>query len=118
MPRPILETLREIRKGGFLDEAALKLQELVNAVTTTGKGGKLTLSISVVPAGRGSVKTVVVQDAIAVNLPQPDREVTIFFPTNDGDLSRSDPAQMPLALRTVDTSTGEIKPFPAEHHTA
>lgn len=110
MPRPILETLREIRRGAFLDEAAERLQELVNAVTTSGKGGKLTLSISVQPAGRGSVKTVVIQDQVVVNLPQPDREVTIFFPTKDGELSRSDPAQMPLGLRPVETPSQPVQP--------
>lgn len=102
MARPILETLREIRRGAFLDEAAQGLQELVNRVTATGKGGTLTLKLSVSPAGRGSsVRTVLVLDNIAVNLPSPDREVTVFFPTPNGDLQRSDPAQMPLGLTPV-----------------
>lgn len=101
MARPILETLREIRRGAFLDEAAEQLESLVKAVQATGKGGALTLKLTVAPAGRGSVKTVVVQDAIGVNLPTPDKEVTVFFPTQDGALQRSDPAQMPLGLHPV-----------------
>lgn len=110
MPRPILETFRDIRRGAFLDEAAAKLQELVTAVTTSGKGGKLTLTISVQPAGRGSVKTVVIQDSVGVSLPTPDREVTIFFPTENGELSRSDPAQIPLGLRPVETPSQPVQP--------
>lgn len=114
MARPILETFREIRKGAFLDEAALRLQELVNAVTLTGKGGSLTLKLSVQPAGRGRVTTVVVGDQITLALPQPDREVTIFFPTPDGALSRSDPQQMPLGLAPVATApTDEVRALPA-----
>lgn len=116
MARPILETLREIRRGAFLDEAAEKLQELVTAVTATGKGGKLSLTVSVSPAGRGSVRTVVVQDAITMSLPSPDKEVTVFFPTQDGSLQRSDPAQMPLGLTPVATPqqpSDQVRPVSA-----
>lgn len=111
MARPILETLREIRRGALLDEAAAKLQELVTAVTATGKGGTLTLKLSVSPAGRGSqVRTVLIQDLVSLSLPTADREVTVFFPTADGDLSRSDPAQLPLGLRPVESVSQAPQP--------
>jgi hypothetical protein len=112
MPRPILETLREIRRGAFLDEAAEKLHELVSAVTASGKGGTLTLRLTVQPAGRGNaVRTVIVVDQITSNLPAPDREVTVFFPTEAGELSRSDPSQLPLGLRPVETPVQPVQPI-------
>lgn len=109
--RPILETLREIRRGALLDDCAQALADVVSRVSQTGKPGSFTLKLTVKPAGRGSVRTVVLEDDVSTKLPGADKEVTIFFPTEDGGLSRSDPAQIPLALRgveTIDRSTGEI----------
>lgn len=109
--RPIVDTLREIRHGAMLDEASEELAEVVKRVSETGKSGSLTLRLTVKPAGRGSVRTVVIEDEVNSKLPAPDKEVTVFFPTADGNLSRQDPAQMNLTLRaveSVDPDTGEI----------
>jgi len=109
--RPIVDTLREIRHGAMLDEAASELAEVVKRVAETGKAGALTLKLTVKPAGRGSVRTVVIEDEVQTKLPAPDKEVTVFFPTGDGNLSRQDPSQMDLGLRAVervDPETGEI----------
>ncbi|SRR5260221_77414 len=111
MARPIMETLREIRHGAMLDEAAVQLADAVRSVFESGKAAQFKLTLTIKPASRGSVRTVILEDSISVKLPEPDKEVTIFFPTGDGTLSRSDPAQLPLGLRpveSVDTQTGEI----------
>jgi len=113
--RPIMETLREIRHGAMLDEAAEKLSEVVRRVFESGKAAQFRITLIVKPASRGSVRTVILEDQISMKMPEPDREVTIFFPTQDGGLSRSDPAQLPLGLRpvaSVDESTGEIQHTP------
>lgn len=109
--RPIVDTLREIRQGALLDEASEELAEVVKRVSETGKAGALSLKLTVKPAGRGSVRTVVIVDEVTTKLPEPDKEVTVFFPTSEGNLSKQDPAQMNLGLRaveTLDTETGEI----------
>lgn len=109
--RPIVDTLREIRRGAMLDEASEQLAEIVKRVAETGRAGAISLRLTVKPAGRGAVRTVVIEDDVSAKLPEPDKEVTVFFPTADGNLSRQDPTQMSLGLRTVeavDPDTGEI----------
>jgi hypothetical protein len=113
--RPILETLRDVRHGALLNEMADELARVVGAVAESGKAGALVLKLTVRPAGKGSVRTVLLEDDLVAKLPSPNKEVTIFFPTPDGGLSRSDPDQMPLGLRVAeppapkfDPQTGEI----------
>jgi hypothetical protein len=112
--RPILETLREVRHGALLNEMADELAQVVKAVADSGKAGALVLKLTVRPAGKGSVRTVVMEDDLTAKMPTPNKEVTIFFPTEDGTLSRTDPAQMPLGLRpagpppSIDPQTGEV----------
>ncbi|WP_407058777.1 hypothetical protein ACKZDW_10425 [Ralstonia syzygii subsp. celebesensis] len=45
--RPITDTLRHIAGGVFIDMASDKMAELVSAVDSSGKAGKLTLEVSV-----------------------------------------------------------------------
>jgi hypothetical protein len=110
--RPIVDTLRELRHGAMLDEASEQMAEVVKRVAETGKAGALLIKLTVKPAGRGAVRTVVIEDDVGTKLPEPDKEVTVFFPTSDGNLSRQDPAQMNLGLRAVepafDAETGEV----------
>ena len=47
MVRPITDTLRALRNGHFIDEASEDLARIVNAVSETGKSGKLTIEITV-----------------------------------------------------------------------
>lgn len=121
MARAIFDTLREIRAGALLNEATDALAELVRAVADTGKGGEIAIRVKLKPAGRGSA-TIVVDADVDTKIPKPDREVSFFFPTKDGSLTKQDPNQMPLGLRPVDargepalaqrerldTETGEI----------
>lgn len=100
MPRPILETLREIRAGGLLNEASEALAELVQKVSETGKGGEIAIRLKLRLANRGSA-TMIVDADVKKNIPEPDREVAFFFPTKDGGLSKQDPNQIPLGLRPV-----------------
>lgn len=51
--RPITDTLRHIGGGVFVDTASDKLAELVSAVDSTGKAGRLDLTITVKKASRG-----------------------------------------------------------------
>ena len=51
--RPITDTLRHIGGGVFIDTASDKLSELVAAVDSSGKAGRIDLTISVKKATRG-----------------------------------------------------------------
>lgn len=119
MARGIFETLRDIRNGALLNEATSDLAEVVRAVSHTNKGGEICIRIKVKPVGAASA-TLMVDGEVTKKVPVAEREVSIFFPTADGSLTKTDPNQMPLSLRPVesepprpageriDTSTGEV----------
>lgn len=100
-------------------EAAETLRKVIEAVKATGKVGSITIRLDVKPAD-GLTDAVVVYDRIAQKVPEKTREGSMAFITKDGDLSRSDPSQMPLfededvrdASANADPRTGEIKETP------
>lgn len=100
-------------------EAAETLRKVIEAVKATGKVGSITIRLDVKPAD-GLSDAVVVYDRIAQKVPEKTREGSMAFITKDGDLSRSDPSQMPLfededvrdASANTDPRTGEIKETP------
>lgn len=96
-----LATLQRHRGGAILEEASTLLQELVAAVATTGKGGTLTIKLSVKPATRGQ-SAVVVQDKITCAPPKVEAEASFWFASNEGELRKDDPRQAALPFATVD----------------
>ena len=86
----IIEVISAQRKGRCLVEAQQQLQELVKACADTGKKGKLTITLEVIPAEIG---TVVVRDDVTAKLPKPERSSTSFYADEQGALHREDPRQ-------------------------
>ena len=100
-PRPFADWLREQRNGVSHSELTDALAELIEAVAETGKAGSLTYKIKVAPAGKGS-HTVTVGDSVDTNLPQHDRDTSLFFIDRGGRaLTRRDPYQSELPLVEV-----------------
>lgn len=98
MARPFADVLRELAGGATLNAAGEDLAKVVAAVKATGKKGELTLKLTVKPNDDGG-QTVTIADSITIKVPTRSRRPSIFFPTDDGDLSRSDPRQGELADR-------------------
>ncbi|NHR08386.1 hypothetical protein HA052_24650 [Chromobacterium haemolyticum] len=107
--RPITDTLRSLGHGTFIDDASDALNKLVTAVDETGRAGKLTLTLSIKKATRGS-GAMVVQDEIKLSLPKPDSRETMLFATPEGNLVTEDPRQQTLELRTVPSATADSGP--------
>lgn len=82
MIRPITDTLRHIGGGEFVDVASDKLAELVTAVDSTGKAGKLDLTITVKKASRIRADKVLeaAANAIVQKIADPTRK-PIFYGT-------------------------------------
>jgi len=99
--RPITDTLRALRNGHFLDEASEDLARVVNAVSETGKSGKVTIEISVKRAGQGRNSALSVQATSTVKLPKQPVDDTLMFPTPDGNLLTEDPRQQKLDLKVA-----------------
>lgn len=92
MQRPFSDTLRELRNGEALLDLAEQLQQVVNAVTDSGKTGSLTLTIEVKPFEKHS-GALVLRDSIKTKLPKIETRGTVLFSTPDGNLTRNNPRQ-------------------------
>lgn len=103
MTKTFGETLGELRYGAASDEITVALGELVGAVQETGRGGTLTLTLSVKPQSKGAENIITIADTIAVKMPKVDKGETIMFVSADGSLTRNDPRQMNMELKTAGT---------------
>lgn len=92
-----LGTLKEIRQGQSLHELSEHLASLVEAVRATGRKGSLSYTLTVKPASKGETVTLMVEDAVTVKRPNPERGTTVFFAATDNTLQRNDPRQPELA---------------------
>lgn len=101
--RPFFDTLREIRRGDILDDAAAELQKCVRAVDETGKPAKLVIELTIKPASKAQ-GCYVIADKVAAKLPALPVGETILFGTPDGNLQARDPKQADLELRGVTAS--------------
>lgn len=99
-----------IRQGGLLEDIDEALRELNRYVGVIGKGGTLTIKISVKPATKNSGSSVIVSDDINLKTPKMPTAETILFATDDGDLCESDPRQRKLNFDKVET----VEEQPAE----
>lgn len=107
MAKPIHETLRHLMGGTFLDEAGEKLAELVAAVDSTGKAGKITLTIAIKKSTKAAMAVV---GDIKLNKPTEAPDATLPFATPEGALLTEDPRQQRLELKTVAAQTpAELK---------
>jgi len=110
MAKPITDTLRQLRNGVFADEAGEALAELVKQVTEHGKGGKMTIELTIKPAGKKHA-AVIVTGKHVVKAPQDVPDETLLFPTPEGNLLSEDPRQQKLDLKAVATpsAAAELK---------
>lgn len=97
--RPITDTLRHIGGGVFVDTASDKLTELVSAVDSTGKAGRLDLTITVKKASRGGAMLLV--GKVRLTKPAEEPMEAMLFATPEGNLVVDDPHQQKLNLKTV-----------------
>ena len=97
--RPIMDLIREHRSGATHDELSDALRDLVAKVSDEGKGGKLTITISVKPIGKGDGLEVGIEHKLA--LPKETPGTAIFFATPDNALVRQDPRQQTMELREI-----------------
>lgn len=88
MRRSFVDTMRDVRAGLALEELDASLQQLVQDVQRTSKGGSLKLTVEIKPM-KGSTEAVVVKACVTVKAPVFTDNGTVLFPTPDGNLTRS-----------------------------
>lgn len=110
MSRSIVDTLRHLNGGVFLDEASDALAEVVKAVDSTGKAGSVTITLNVRRATAGAMA---VAGKFSTKKPTESPIEALLFPTPEGNLLTEDPSQKKLDLRPVEAPALEIKPVAA-----
>lgn len=103
--RPFAAVLQEIGGGKTHDRLSEQLADLVEAVTSTGKKGTLTLQVTVAPIKAGNTSTLIVTGKTTCKAPEGDDAApsSVFFPDAAGNLTRNDPNQPSLPLRGLET---------------
>lgn len=97
--KPFAQFLQEQRKGVLHTELSEALQELAAAVLEHDKAGTLAVTFTVAPGPEeGTVK---VSDRLSLKAPEADKKPSVFWPDDQGNLSRRDPRQPELPLREV-----------------
>ncbi len=110
MAQPITVSLSSVRVESddgeevkmLMDEAADKLAELVNAVTSTGKPGQLTLTVNLKPSTAGALA---VRGEIKMKRPKRLPREALLWPTPEGNLLADDPKQIKMELREAPAAT-------------
>lgn len=90
--RPFAAILQRINNGKTATEMSLAMQDLIAAVESTGKAGKLQLTLTVEPA-KNSSRVVTVSADVAVKAPSRPNPATVFFIDDAHNLRDSDPLQ-------------------------
>ena len=103
--RPFIDTLRDIEAGGLLDELSETQHSLIDAIRLTGKGGELTIKLAYKPDGNGQMA---IKADVKAKEPALSRGTSLFFLTPEGNLTRRDPRQQDLPLRTVNDDKPEV----------
>lgn len=93
--RPFDAFFREHRRGQSMHEAGEVLRELVAAVEATGKGGSMTIKLTLKPDAKYGT-AVEVRDEITAKLPTPEKGASLFYMDGSHNLIRDDPAQMTI----------------------
>ena len=105
MAKPLNDNLKSVRveteDGDLLpimDVAGMKFSELIQAVTSHNKAGRLTLKIDIKPSTAG---TLAVKAECSILKPKGMPAESLLWPTPEGNLLAEDPRQTKLDLKTV-----------------
>lgn len=98
--KPFAAVLQEMNKGRTHTELSTALQDVVMAVLATHKKGTVTLQIDI--SKSKAMGMVELTDTVKVKLPEADRSTSMFYVTDDGNLTREDPKQMSLPLAVAE----------------
>lgn len=94
-----VKLLRQHNRGAAVSVIEEKLREVVAAVRKLGKKGSLSISVVVLPADKNSAyedMQLAVNVTASNKVPEPSQPAKIYFPTDEGGLSRDHPNQVSI----------------------
>lgn len=89
---PFTTTFKSLRQGAADEDAAQAIQEAIAAVRATGSPAEVHIKLKFEPNGTsapGELQSIMARDTITTKLPVPPNRASIFFVTEDNELSRS-----------------------------
>lgn len=93
-----IHTVKMLRHGDFQNELTEAISECVKASEENGKASEVTVKLKF-QVKRGQV---MISDTVASKPAKPDNPATIAFNDVHGNLSRTDPRQQSMDLKSVD----------------
>ena len=101
--------LNEINEGSTHAALTQDMADLLRTVQTTGRAGKLTITLKVAPAVRntsgGDIDRINLTVDRTLALPKPETPTDFFYLTEDGETTRNHPKQQTLELREITSTT-------------
>lgn len=94
-----MQVLQTHDGGEVLNELADAQRKCLEAVAMTGKPASVTLAFKYVPAAKGAFAVAFSEPK--VKLPAMERTASLWFGDENGQLTRNDPRQKELPLKTV-----------------
>lgn len=91
--RPALDLIADIRRGKVAADLTEELHALIAACVDTGKKGELLLRLTIEPDKNAPQERFNVDGRVVAKTPVRSQRPSLFFVTDDGNLTRSDPRQ-------------------------
>ena len=91
-----------------MEELADALQRTADEVVKTGQGGKVTLTLAVLPLGEVGNPMVGIAEQIGVAMPKRKSKGSILY-SHEGALHETDPRQVPMEFRVVETAPSVVR---------
>ena len=104
--RPFIDTMRDLEYGHLLDELTETQNEMIAAVQHSNKTGKITIELEYKPEGDGQM---IIKTQVKKKMPQLPRGSSVFFVTPERNLTRMDPRQQQLELKSVTAPETPLK---------
>lgn len=107
-PDLFVHTLNNLRNGSAAEQLSEKLHACIVAAKETGKIATLKVELKIKPDGPDG-KIMFLSEVATAKIPELDKAVTLMFATDNGELTRQDPNQGVLPLRSVDDDDQPIR---------
>lgn len=91
--RPALDLIADIRRGKVAADLTEELHALIAACVDTGKKGELLLRLTIEPDKNAPTERFNVDGRVVAKTPVRSQRPSLFFVTDDGNLTRTDPRQ-------------------------
>ncbi len=105
-PATFVATITDMRDGSLLQDLDESLLNVLAHVRNSGRKGEVTLKLTIRPASKGSVATLLLDAQIRETLPKLEFPTSVFYANDTGGLSRRDERQPEMSgLRRVEPPT-------------